>query len=375
MDQHKGSQDKDSSSTLHYRLAGDTIYLERSFILSSCHLFPILIASLLKKSPSITVDLKHLSGIDSAGVVTLIHTQKKVADQGKILHITGGSADITKKIKVFQPIGQTPSPPSCNEGLPASVGQATAHFFTHYVFAYLTLTADIAYWAINDLFKVRNRRKGEIINQASLIGVSAVLIVCFMSLVIGLVLAVQSAGQLQSFGANLYIVDLVVIGMLNQMAPLITAILVAGRSGSAIAAEIATMKVTSEIDALTTMGLNPIRFVVIPKMYAGLLTMPFLIVFASAFGVLGGAIIAFYQLDITPEIFIHRMEVVMKGKYLLTSLIKSQAYAALIVITGSFYGFRVVRGAEGVGKATTQAVVVTISLIILADSLIGLIFY
>ena len=163
--------------------------------------------------------------------------------------------------------------------------------------------------------------------------------------------------------------------MMSQMGPLITAILIAGRSGSAIAAEIATMKVTSELDALHTMGINPIRYVVVPKMHACLFTMPFLIVFANVSGIFGGAITAFFYLDITPEIFINRMGNIMSNKDLLTGFIKSQAYASLIVLTGSFYGFRVVRGAEGVGKVTTTAVVVAISLVIVADSILGLLFY
>ncbi len=159
------------------------------------------------------------------------------------------------------------------------------------------------------------------------------------------------------------------------MGPLITAILVAGRSGSAIAAEIATMKVTAELDALKTMGLNPNRFVVVPKLYACMLTMPFLIVFANVAGIFGGGVAANIYLDITPEIFINRMMDIARNKELWIALVKSQVYAALIVLTGSFYGFRVERGAEGVGKVTTMAVVASITLVILADSIIGVIFY
>jgi phospholipid/cholesterol/gamma-HCH transport system permease protein len=159
------------------------------------------------------------------------------------------------------------------------------------------------------------------------------------------------------------------------MGPLITAILVAGRSGSSIAAEIATMKVTAELNALKTMGLNPVRFVVVPKLYACLLTMPFLIILANVFGIVGGGVAAYIYLDITPEIFFNRMGSVMQNKDLITAFVKSQVYASLIVLTGSFFGFSVVRGAEGVGKVTTKAVVVSISLVILADSILGLLFY
>jgi phospholipid/cholesterol/gamma-HCH transport system permease protein len=124
-----------------------------------------------------------------------------------------------------------------------------------------------------------------------------------------------------------------------------------------------------------TMGLNPLRFVVVPKLYACMFTMPFLIILANVSGITGGALAAYINLNITPEIFINRMESVMYNKDLLTGLIKSQVYAGIIVLTGSFYGLKVERGAEGVGKVTTEAVVTSISLVILADSIMGLLFY
>ncbi len=161
------------------------------------------------------------------------------------------------------------------------------------MFGFILLAANIFYWGITDIFKPR-ARKGEFVNQAVLIGVNAVLIVVFLTFVIGYVIALHSAGQLRTFGANIFVVDLVVFSILSQMGPLITAILVAGRSGSAIAAEIATMKVTAELDALKTMGLNPNRFVVVPKLYACMLTMPFLIVFANVAGIFGGGLVPMF---------------------------------------------------------------------------------
>jgi phospholipid/cholesterol/gamma-HCH transport system permease protein len=202
-----------------------------------------------------------------------------------------------------------------------------------------------------------------------------VLIVATMSFIIGLVLALQSAAQLRSFGANIYIVDLTVIAMMSEMGPLITAIMVAGRSGSSIAAEIATMKVTSETDALRTMGLNPIRFVVVPKMHGGIATMPFLTIIADAAGIAGGLLIAVTTLDISPLVFFHRMQESLLVRDIIYGMLKSVVFAYIIVITGSFYGFMVKRGAAEVGRVTTTAVVVAISLVIIADSIMGLLFY
>ncbi len=324
---------------------------------------------------TLVFDLSGLDHIDSAGVMALYYIRKKLSEKSIQSELRDAPAAIADKIRLFYPDELAEVSPPRRPAFFEHVGGQVYHFFSSYVFGFILLAANIFYWGITDIFKPRARRKGEFVNQAVLIGVNAVLIVVFLTFVIGYVIALHSAGQLRTFGANIFVVDLVVFSILSQMGPLITAILVAGRSGSAIAAEIATMKVTAELDALKTMGLNPNRFVVVPKLYACMLTMPFLIVFANVAGIFGGGLAANVYLDITPEVFINRMTDIMRNKELWVALVKSQVYAALIVLTGSFYGFRVERGAEGVGKVTTVAVVVSITLVIVADSLLGVIFY
>ncbi len=328
-----------------------------------------------RKPKGFIFNLDELQNIDSAGVTALSYVIDKLEESRITIRKEGGSKEVLEKIELFSTKKIDKSVTSTKVGFFESVGESVSNFFSNYLMDFLSLAADVFYWAVAGFFNTKSRRKGEIVNQSVLIGVNAVLIVVLMSFIIGLVLALQSSQQLRSFGANIYIVDLVVVGMMSEMGALITAILVAGRSGSSIAAEIATMKVTSELDALKTMGLNPIRFVVVPKLYACLLTLPFLIVLSNVSGIFGGGVAAYHYLDITPEIFINRMGKVMSNKDLITSFVKSQVYASLIVLTGSFYGFRVERGAEGVGKVTTIAVVVAISLVIVADSILGLLFY
>jgi phospholipid/cholesterol/gamma-HCH transport system permease protein len=360
-----------------YHFDDHTIYLSHSLLLSTVPEFTRSVLRDIKTADlkNLVVNLDKLQDIDSAGVVSLYYLRSKLAQTGIALRFEGGHPGITDKMELFRPGQYEQAATIQGEGFFANLGSQVYVFFAKYVYEFIILAANVFSFAASELFRPGTRRKGETINQAVLIGANAVLIVSFMSFVIGLVLALQTAQQLRSFGANIYIVDLTVVAMMSQMGPLITAILVAGRSGSAIAAEIATMKVTSELDALQTMGLNPIKFVVIPKLYASLLTIPFLIVLANVSGIAGGATAAYFYLDITPEVFINRMGGVMQNKDLLTGFIKSQVYACLIVLTGSFYGFRVDRGAEGVGKATTAAVVVAISLVIIADSILGLLFY
>lgn len=323
----------------------------------------------------ILINLDHLDNVDSAGVTALYYLKEKYTEKGLKVDIEGGNDTIREKLDLFRGEKSIKSETKPRLGFFEMLGNLTLYLFNEYLLEFMQNASDISYWSIVDLFRTPKRRKGEVVNQSLLIGVNAVFIVGVMSFIIGFVLALQSAAQLRSLGANIYIVDLTVIAMMSEMGPLITAIMVAGRSGSSIAAEIATMKVTSEIDALKTMGLNPIRFVVVPKMYGSIITLPFLTIIADILGIAGGLIIAVSYLNISPVVFVHRMQEALDLKDVLFGIIKSIVFAYLIVITGSYYGFRVRQGAAGVGKVTTMAVVVSISLVIIADSIMGLIFY
>ncbi len=362
---------------LKVRMDGSVMFLSGELTVGEAAEFTRKILRFFREmeKKKLVFDLSGLTHIDSAGVMALYYLQKKLREKQIITELEGASSSVTDKIRLFYPEEEVEIHPPRQPAFFENLGAQTHHFFSSYVLGFILLASNVFYWGITDIFNRRARRKGEFTNQSVLIGVNAVFIVVFLTFVIGYVLALHSAGQLRTFGANIFVVDVVVFSIMSQMGPLITAILVAGRSGSAIAAEIATMKVTAELDALKTMGLNPNRFVVVPKLYACMLTMPFLIVFANVSGILGGGLAAYVYLDITPEIFINRMADIMQNKDLLTALVKSQVYAALIVLTGSFYGFRVEKGAEGVGKVTTVAVVVSITLVILADSILGVIFY
>jgi len=327
------------------------------------------------KNDILIIDLDSMTFVDSAGVTAIYYLRDRLVEKGINVEIKGGSEDIKRKLELFSREDKPVEGPAARVGFFEGLGAFAASIYNDIIATFLQLAADITYWSVTDLFYRQTRRKGEFVNQAVLIGVNAVLIVGAMSFIIGLVLALQSAAQLRSFGANIYIVDLTVIAMMSEMGPLITAIMVAGRSGSSIAAEIATMKVTNETDALRTMGLNPIRFIIVPKMHGALITMPFLTIVADVLGIAGGLVIAVTSLDISPMVFIHRMQEAFLMRDILFGVIKSLVFAYLIVITGSYFGFRVKQGADVVGKVTTQAVVVAISLVIVADSIMGLIFY
>ncbi|HHE46164.1 MAG TPA: ABC transporter permease, partial [Bacteroidetes bacterium] len=239
----------------------------------------------------------------------------------------------------------------------------------------LLLISESVYWTVIALWRGDGHRRGAVEAQALTIGVGALPVVAMVSFLVGLIMALQSAEQLRQFGANIFVADLIAISMTREMGPLMTAILLSGRSGSAIAAEIATMQVNEEIDALRTMGLNPIRYVVVPKIWGILLTAPLLAIMAVVIGIGGGLIIAVVSLDLTARAFLTEVASALYLKDLISGFVKSLVFAALIVILAAYFGFRVKGGAEGVGRVTTTSVVVSLFAVIVADAILGLLFY
>ena len=373
---NKGRQILKTKTTV-CRLEDDTLFISGSLKVDAAGDFTRTVLGEFRKPKlsRLSINLEELGDIDSAGVMALSYVQKKLSDKITDIRILGQNERINKKIELFSSDTRIEEKPEEEFEVTEAVGRGTYKFITSYLYGFLLLAADLFYWAVVDLFKTKTTREGEFVNQSVHIGVNAAWIIMIMSFAIGFVMAVQSAQYLREFGADIYIVDLIVIAIMSQMGPLITGVLVAGRSGSSIAAEVATMRVTAELDALKTMGLDPVRYVVVPKLYASLFTIPLLVILSNVSGITGGALAAYLNLDITPEIFMARMENVMQNKDLITGFIKSQVYAAIVVLTGSFYGFRVEKGAEGVGKVTTLSVVVSISLVILADSFMAVLFY
>ena len=209
-------------------------------------------------------------------------------------------------------------------------------------------------------------------------GFDALPIVGLQSFLLGIVVAYQAADQLRQFGANIFVADLVGLSMLREFAPLITAIIIAGRSGSAYAAQIGTMAVTEEIDAMRTIGIAPIELLVLPKiialMIALMIALPLLTVFADVLGVLGGMIMARAQLGVTFGEFLDRFVKAVSITAYLIGVGKAPVFAAIITIVGCFQGFRTRGGADSVGRQTTRSVVQSIFLVIVADALFSIAF-
>ena len=202
-------------------------------------------------------------------------------------------------------------------------------------------------------------------------GAKALPIVALTSFLVGLVIAYQGAGQLAKFGANIFIVDMVSISVFRELAPLITAIVIAGRSASAYTAEIGTMKITEEIDAMRTMGFDPVRFLVLPRVMALVISMPLIVFFADIVGVFGGMIVADTQLGISFYEFIIRARDVVEIKHIMIGLIKAPFFGLLIAMIGCFRGFQVTGSTESIGHYTTISVVNAIFWVIACNAIIS----
>ena len=205
-------------------------------------------------------------------------------------------------------------------------------------------------------------------------GYNAVPIIALLSFLIGVVLGYQMGLQLQVYGATIYVADLLGVAILREFGPLITAIIVAGRTGSAFTAEIGTMKVNQEVDALRTMGLSAVEFLVIPKFFAMLIVMPLLILLADMMGILGGMMMAKTLFGLEFTTFLKRFHEVISLNNYVFGLIKAPAFAMIIASVGCFQGFRVGGSADSVGKQTTVSVVQAIFLIIIADAFFSIVY-
>jgi phospholipid/cholesterol/gamma-HCH transport system permease protein len=237
------------------------------------------------------------------------------------------------------------------------------------------LAKQTLYWTFVAPFRGKSFSWKSTVEQMVRIGVESIPIVCLIAFFVGLIIAMQSAYQLKKFGATIYVANLVVVSIVRELSPLLTAIVITGRSGSAMTAEIGTMKVYEEIDALKTMGFNPIKFLVVPRTVAILIMLPSLTIIADFIGILGGYVIATQTLNITSVRYIDQTISALLFRDLFSGLVKSVFFALIIAKIGCYEGFMVEGGAEGVGKSTTRSVVTSIFLIIAADVLFTALFY
>lgn len=244
-----------------------------------------------------------------------------------------------------------------------------------YLGALVSLVGGASYSVFVGPFRGRRLRWQRTVSQATEVGVRALPILSLITFFIGLILALQSAYELRKLGALSLVAAAVAVSVTRELGPLITAILVIGRSGSAFAAEIGTMRVTEEIDALETMAIDPVDFLVAPKFLAMIIMMPCLTIWANAMGILGGSLFGVAQADFT---WIRYMESSLDSLYLhdvTTGLIKSVMFGITIAAVGCYEGLSTSGGAEEIGRSTTRAVVMSIFLVIAVDLIFTALFF
>jgi phospholipid/cholesterol/gamma-HCH transport system permease protein len=318
----------------------------------------------------LTLDLSQVVVMDSAAVAALVNGWRR-SRAGLVLGPTSPGAD--QALTLFR-VGAEAIPPAkpmtLFEGLGAAAfaAKAAARDF-------LQLAADTTFAMVAVIFHPRRMRWDALMAQGNDIGARALRIVALIVFLVGLTVAFQAAYQLRQFGAAIYVADLTAVSVVREMGPLMTAILVAGRSGSSIAAEIATMQVSEEIDGLKVMGMDPIEFLAVPRLLALVLVMPLLTVLADVVGIFGGFLVGVFYLGLAGRTFLDQALSALSPFDLFTGSVKAITFAYGIGLIGLYYGSRVQGGASEVGRATTASVVASIFYIIIADCFFSVVFY
>lgn len=324
------------------------------------------------------VDGTGVDALDTAGAWVLHKLLQRMRGEGASPVLTGLRAPFARLMDVVarqfsaQAGYRFPvTPPASN--VFARIGRSTVIAIAE-AFALLAFVGEIAASLGHCIAHPSRLRWRPVLFNIRTAGFDALPIVGLLSFLLGVVIAYQGAGQLRQYGANIFVADLVGVSMLREFAPLITAIIVAGRSGSAYAAQIGTMAVTEEIDAMRTLGIDPQETLVLPKLIALVIALPLLTVFADVLGVLGGMIMARQQLDVGFVEFLDRFVKATVTSTALTGIGKAPVFAAIIAVIGCHQGFRTHGGADSVGRQTTRSVVQSIFLVIVADALFSIVF-
>ena len=324
------------------------------------------------KPDSLVIDLDKLIYLDDYGVSVLVGLKKAMGNRRGNFSLANISEQVNEILTMhrFNELGQQPT----------SVLKTSQHFFTNLgsstfnigseIRFMLMFLGDTCFSLLTFLRHPGSLRFNDTVENMKRVGLDALPIVGLISFLLGLIMAFMSSVQLQQFGANIYVASLVSISMTRELGPIMTAIIVAGRSGSSFAAEIGTMKISEEVDALSTMNINPNFFLVLPRMFAAFLVMPVLTLFSDLFAIAGGLLVGVTMLDLTVSGYTNQTINSLTFFDVFWGVFKSGIFAILISWTGCLKGFQVRGGAAGVGKATTSAVVTSIFLIVMSDSLL-----
>lgn len=323
------------------------------------------------------VDLDGVTAMDTAGAWLVRRFVSQRGAQGRSIEVTGGTAEMRELIGALPERVQAPAKPVDNRRLVdrifEPVGRATLSLWDDVV-AMMFVLGSAVRGAQTKLGRGAGVSPASVVNQLDHMGVRALPIIVLMSFLIGAIIAQQGAFQLRYFGAEVFVVDLVGILQLREIGVLLTAIMIAGRSGSAITAEIGSMKMREEIDALKVIGLNPIGVLVFPRLVALTIALPLLTIIANFAALFGAAVVAYAYSGITFEVFLSRLHEAVDYSTLATGMIKAPFMALIIGIIAAVEGMKVGGSAESLGRHVTASVVKSIFVVILVDGLFAM-FY
>ena len=335
-------------------------------------------SALLKKAAGVTaIDISGLTRIDTAGAWLLVYAQGRLAALGKRVEITGTSdaqAQLIDVVRASMPPADIAEPkPKTLADQVETLGRMVTSGARKTVELTSFLGQVVATMA-GTLIHPRRFRLTSLVHHCQEVGLNAVPIVALMSFLIGVVLAFQGAVQLRQFGAEVFVVDLIAISVLRELGILLTAIIVAGRSGSAFTAAIGSMKMREEIDAMRTIGLDPVTILVVPRVLALMLMLPALGLLADISGLVGGAVMSWIELGVSPAVFQSRLVGNTDVWHFGVGMIKAPFFALIIGIIGCYEGMKVGGDAESLGRLTSTSVVLSIFMVIVMDAMFSIFF-
>ena len=330
----------------------------------------------LPTSQTLSINGSKLTKFDSAGALTLTRCIDELKKQNNKVELVDFSEQQYNLLALIESkreaIDYSPPKPQKNNIL-YQLGKETI-FKIKQIDGLIVLIGSLSDKLFTAFAEWRRFQVPSIISNINSAGIKALPIVAWLSFLIGVVLAYQMGLELETYGANIFISYLSGMAIFREFGPLITAIIIAGRTSSAFTAQIGSMKINEEIDALSTMGLSPIELLVVPKVVALIIIFPLLIFWADAFGTLGAMIMSKFMLNIGYLDFTSRLQESVGLKQMMLGLYKAPAFAVLIALVGCFQGFRVESNADSVGSQTTKSVVQALFLIIIADAFFSVIY-
>jgi len=342
------------------------------------NLIPIKLALKKIKQPKegeLIIDGKAVTQMDSAGAWVLNQYVKKNSLAGLKIRLQNFSEQAQALLILVEEciIPKSTSPMGVHLNTIQKIGRATL-FQLRELRDFFTFTGKLAFEFIRSIFHPVQWRWRELASVINHTGFRALPIIALLSFMIGVVISYQMGNQLRSYGANVFIVNLLGLSVLREFGPLITAIMVAGRTGSAFTAQLGTMKLNQEIDALNTMGVTPGQLLLLPRIIGLFIALPLLTMWANLFGVMGGMLMANNMLGVSPHDFLNRFQHEIPVRALWIGLGKAPVFALLISSIGCFEGMKVQGSADSVGKQTTRSVVLAIFFIIIVDAIFSVIF-